>query len=43
MNKIEIIGIFGALKKLCEVKQFDKVEEVIDMVLDEAITKRKQG
>ena len=40
MNRIEIVGVFGALKKLCESKQFEKVEEVIDMVLDEAMSKK---
>lgn len=40
MNKIEIVGVFGALKKLCEIKQYEKVEEVIDMVLNEAISKK---
>ena len=43
MNRIEIVGVFGALKKLCEAKEYEKIEEVVDMVLEEAMTKKSKG
>ena len=39
MNRIEVVGLFSALKKLCECGAHEKVEEVIDEVLKEAKTK----
>ena len=39
MNRIEIVGLFSALGKLCELKQYDAVNEVVQKVLKEAETK----
>jgi len=36
MNRIEIVGLFSALDKMCELKQYEAVEAVIKKVLNEA-------
>jgi hypothetical protein len=38
MNRIEIVGMFTALKRLCKSKDFEGIEEIVDAVLDEAQT-----
>ena len=40
MNRIEIIGLFSALDKLCELEQHDAVREVVQKVLKEAESKK---
>jgi len=40
MNRIEIVGLFTAMKELCKKKQYDSVETIVDAVLDEATTKK---
>jgi len=41
MNRIEIVGLFSALDKMCELKQYEAVESVIKKVLREAESKKK--
>jgi len=36
MNRIEIVGLFSAIKKLCKLKAYDEVEKLADEVLLEA-------
>jgi hypothetical protein len=36
MNRIEIVGLFSAMKALHEEKKYDKLGEVIDVILLEA-------
>jgi hypothetical protein len=36
MNRIEIVGLFSAMKALHEEQKYDKLGEVIDVVLLEA-------
>ena len=36
MNRIEIVGLFTALKKLCDKRDLESITEVVDSVLDEA-------
>ena len=36
MNRIEIVGLFSALKRLCDNKDYEGVEKIVDAVLDEA-------
>ena len=42
MNKIEIIGLFTALEKLCDNENYEDVKEVIKAVLKEARTEKKE-
>ena len=39
MNRIEIVGLFTALKELCKQEDMEAVENVIDAVLKEALQK----
>ncbi len=41
MNRIEIVGLFTALKKLCEKKDMESIEEIVDAVLNEAVSEKK--
>ena len=41
MNRIEIVGLFTALEKLCESGKYEEVLEVIKAVLEEAKTVKK--
>jgi len=41
MNRIEIVGMFLGLKKLCEKECYKEVEEIVDAVLKEAQTSDK--
>ena len=43
MNRIEIIGLFTALEKLCENENYEDVKAVIKAVLDEARTTKKDN
>ena len=36
MNKIEMIGLFTALKRLCEIGDMDGIKKVVEAVLNEA-------
>ena len=36
MNRIEIVGLFTALKELCKDKKLDSIEIIVDAVLEEA-------
>jgi len=42
MNRIEIVGLFSAIKKLCKLKAFDEVEKLADEVLLEAREKSSE-
>jgi len=42
MNRIEIVGLFSALNKMCEMKQYEAVESVIKDVLVEAQSAKKK-
>jgi len=42
MNRIELIGLFTALERLCENEKYDDVKEVIKVVLEEARTVKKE-
>jgi len=41
INRIEIIGLFTAIKELCEAKEFDRIKTIVDAVLEEARYKTK--
>jgi len=43
MNRIEIVGLFTSLKSHCEKKDLDSIERIVDAVLDEAVTKKKEN
>jgi len=42
MNRIEIVGLFTAMKEMCKKKQYDSIEVLVDAVLDEAVTKKPE-
>jgi hypothetical protein len=42
MNRIEIVGLFTAMKEMCKKKQYDSIEIMVDAVLDEAVTKKPE-
>jgi hypothetical protein len=35
LNRIVTIGLFTALKKLCEKQDMESIEEIVDAVLNE--------
>jgi len=41
MNRIEIVGLFTALKELCDKKEYDSIERIVVAVLNEAQTQPK--
>ena len=43
MHRIEIIGLFTALKSLVKTKQYEEIENVIDAVLEEAQLEKKKN
>ena len=43
MNRIEIVGLFTALERLCEKKDIDGIEGIVKAVLDEAKTKKAKA
>ncbi|MCL1844448.1 MAG: hypothetical protein FWF77_00905 [Defluviitaleaceae bacterium] len=43
MNRIEIVGLFSAMKSLVKLKAYDELENMIDAVLDEAQTKKNKN
>ena len=43
MNRVEIVGLFTALKVLVKEKNMDGIEEIVDAVLDEAQIKKKKA
>ena len=43
MNRIEIIGLFTALKQLCDKEDMEGVKEVVKAVLEEARSKDDKG
>ncbi|MDR2559770.1 MAG: hypothetical protein LBC86_09570 [Oscillospiraceae bacterium] len=38
MNRIEIVGMFTALSRLCEKKDMEGIEQIVNAVLEEAKT-----
>jgi hypothetical protein len=38
MNRIEIVGMFTALSRLCEKKDMEGIEKIVNAVLEEAQT-----
>jgi hypothetical protein len=40
MNRIEIVGMFTALSRLCEKKDMEGIEKIVNAVLDEAKTEK---
>jgi len=42
MNRIEIVGLFSAIKKLCKLKAYDEVEQLVDEVLIESREKSSE-
>jgi hypothetical protein len=40
VNRIEIVGLFTALSKLCQKKDIESIEEIVNAVLNEAISKK---
>ena len=40
MNRIEIVGLFTALERLCEKKDLEGIEGIVKAVLDEAKLKK---
>jgi len=42
MNRIELVGLFTAMKSLVKIKQYDELENMIDAVLDEAQLAKKK-
>jgi len=40
MNRIEIVGLFTSLKKHCEKNDLESIKEIVDAILDEAVTKK---
>lgn len=43
MNRIEIVGLFMALKKLCDKNDLDAVKDVIEAVLEEAQSEKSKS
>lgn len=43
MNKIEMIGLFTALKRLCEIGDMDGIKKVVEAVLNEAVPPLNPG
>ena len=43
MNRIEIVGLFTAMKTLVKKGHVDELEDLIDTVLEEAKTKNKSN
>jgi hypothetical protein len=43
VNRIEIVGLFTALKKLCEKQDMESIEEIVDAVLNEAVSDKKDA
>ena len=41
MNRVEIVGLFTALDKLCDEGKLELVQEVIKAVLKESVTPSK--
>jgi len=41
MHRIEIVGLFTALKELCVNKNYNSIETIVDAVLNEAKTEPK--
>jgi len=39
MNRIEIVGLFTALERLCDKKDLEGIEGIVKAVLNEAKTK----
>ena len=39
MNRIEIVGLFIAMKELMNAEKYDSVKTIVDAVLNEAQTK----
>ena len=43
MNRIEVVGLFTALKVLVKEKNMEGIEEIVDAVLNEAVSKKKDN
>ena len=41
MNRIEIVGLFTAMKELAKSGNMQGIENIIDAVLNEAVTTKK--
>jgi hypothetical protein len=42
MNRIEIVGLFTALEQLCEKEDLAAIKKIVEAVLFEARTERKE-
>jgi len=41
MNRIEVVGIFTALNVLVKKNDIDGIKEIVEAVLDETVTSKK--
>jgi len=41
MNRIGIVGLFTALEQLCEKNDIEAIKKIVDAVLHEAKTEKK--